>query len=180
MIISIIYGQFVADKLPLAISARRGGIWKPEYRLHSLWLPSLIINPIGLGIFGAALRYRLNWGVLAFGTFLISVGSLSLVPVTVNYLCECFTQYPAEASIILNVYRLVFGLTIPFFVNPWIAAVGVGWVWGMAAIFSALSFGLVVLLIWKGHTVRSWTSPRLLTTEEGMSVVEEHHGGRNS
>jgi hypothetical protein len=85
--IALIYGHLISDRLPLAIAARNGGIWKPEYRLHALWLPALVMNPIGLGIFGAALEYHLSWVVIAVGQVMVTFGSLSIIPITVNYIC---------------------------------------------------------------------------------------------
>ena len=173
---AILYGQWVNDRLPLALSARRGGVWKPEYRLHALWLPSLILNPIGLGLFGAALQYQLHWIVLAIAAFLITIGSLALIGVTVNYICECFIRHPAEASIVVNFYRLAFGLSGNFYITEWTAAVGVGWVWGMAGFFAAGAFGFVIVLMWKGHLIRSWSLAHLESTEEGQHVVHAMHG----
>ena len=85
--IALIYGHLISDRLPLAIAARNGGIWKPEYRLHALWVPALIMNPIGLGIFGAALEYHLSWVVIAVGQAMVTFGSLAIIPITVNYIC---------------------------------------------------------------------------------------------
>src|SRR5260221_7274219 len=72
IVIALIYGHFISDRLPLAICARNGGKWKPEYRLHALWIPALIFNPIGLGLFGAALKHHLSWVVIAVGQVFVT------------------------------------------------------------------------------------------------------------
>jgi len=174
--IALVYGQFVSDRLPLAICARHGGIWKPEYRLHALWVPALIFNPIGLGIFGAALQYKLNWGIIALAQVLVTFGSLAIIPITVNYICECFTKNPAEASITVNAYRLVFGLSVAFYIRQWVAAVSIGWCYGMMAIFAAASFIPIIVLMWKGHTIRQLTVGGLSSSEEGEQVVATKNG----
>jgi hypothetical protein len=84
IIFAWIYGQLVSDRLPLAICSRRGGIWKPEYRLYALILPALVCNPIGLGVFGAALYNRWHWIVLAVAQVIVTFGSLSITPITVK------------------------------------------------------------------------------------------------
>ncbi|KAE8441863.1 hypothetical protein EG329_004218 [Mollisiaceae sp. DMI_Dod_QoI] len=169
---ALIYGHFVSDRLPLYIAARNGGTWKPEYRLHALWIPALIFNPIGLGIFGAALEYHLSWVVIAVGQVFVTFGSFAIVPITVNYICESFVKHPAEASITGNCLRLLFGLSVAFYINQWIAAVNVGWTYGMMAFFDVFSFGFIVLLMWKGHQIREWTVGGLNETEEGEKVIE--------
>lgn len=168
------YGHYLNDKLPLALARRyNGGVWKPEYRLHVLWLPSLILNPIGLGIFGAALQYHLHYMVLALAVFIVTIGSLASVPVTVNYVVECFTKYPAEAGIVIGAYRIVYGLTISFYINPWVEAVDLGWVYGMMAFFAVFSFMFVMLLMWKGHAIRNIQFVSLGSSEEGKRLVGE-------
>lgn len=127
--------------------------------------------PIGLGIFGAALEYHLHYMVLAFGAFLVTFGAMALVPTTTNYVCECFVDRTTEAASVMGLYRLSFGLTVPFFVDPWIAAVGVGWVFGIAAFLSIGLFPCVMLLMWKGHELRQYTLLGLNSNEEGQRIV---------
>lgn len=170
---ALLYGHFVSDRLPLWIAARNGGIWKPEYRLHALWFPAIICNPIGLGLFAAALQYKLSWGVIAVGQVLVTYASLGIIPITVNYACECFTTHPAETAITVNAYRLLFGLSVAFYINQWVSEVTIGWAYGMMAIFDLVSFVFIIILMWKGHSIRQWTVAGLNSSEEGEHVVEE-------
>lgn len=172
IILAQIYGHYLNDWLPLRLSRRNEGTWKPEYRLHTLWLPSLILLPIGLGIFGIAVQYHTHYMVLALGVFLITFSAMLSVPVAVNYVIECFRQHALEASAIMGAYRLAFGLAVPFFVTPWEEAVGIGWVFGMAAFFSIASFMLLVLIMWKGHEIRNLSMHGVASTEEGSKLTE--------
>lgn len=167
-----IYGHFLNDRIPLWLTKRYDGIWKPEYRLHTLWLPSLILLPVGLGIFGAGLQYHLHYMVLAVGAFLITFAGMLSVPVAVNYVAECFKEYAAETGTIMGIYRLIFGLVVPFFITPWEKAVSVGWVFGMAAFFSIGAFGLLVVLMLKGHEIRQLSFKSVASTEEGARVTK--------
>ncbi|KAJ6029274.1 Major facilitator superfamily domain general substrate transporter [Penicillium canescens] len=168
------YGHYLNDRLPLYLARRfNNGVWKPEYRLHVLWIPSLVLNPIGLGIFGAALQYGLHYMVLALGVFVVTVGSLGSVPVTVNYVVECFKGFPAEVGIVVGAYRIVYGLTIGFYIDGWVEAVGVGWVYGMMAFFAVFSFFFVMLLMWKGEIIRGVRFGDLGSSEEGERLVGE-------
>ncbi len=71
----------------------------------------------------------------------------------------------------MGFYRLIFGLTVPFFIDPWIAAVDVGWAFGIAAFLSVASFPCIMLLIWKGHELRQYTFFGLSSNEEGQRLV---------
>ncbi|KAI9930810.1 hypothetical protein MW887_011568 [Aspergillus wentii] len=172
IVIVQIAGHYWNDRLPLALARRfNDGVWKPEYRLHVLWIPSLILNPIGLGIFGATLQYHLHYMVLALAVFIVTIGSLASVPVAVNYVVECFTHHPAEAGIVIGAYRIVYGLTISFYIDPWVEAVDVGWAYGMMAFFAVFSFLFVMLLMWKGEAIRGIRFARLASSEEGERLV---------
>lgn len=95
-----------------------------------------------------------------------------MIPITETYICESFVSHPAEASITSNALRLLFGLSVAFYINEWVADVGVGWCYGMMAFFDIFSFGFIVLLMWKGHQIRQWTVGGLNDTEEGEKVVQ--------
>lgn len=179
LIAAQLYGHLANDRLPLWICKRRGGIWKPEYRLHCLWFPALFMLPIGLGLFGAALQYRVHFMVLALGTFLTVFGSMACAPILTNYLIECFTHLPSECAVIMNAYRLTFGLTTSFYIDPWVASVGDGWVFGMSAFFCIFSFIFVILLMWKGSSVRQIQFKQLASSEEGTKLVEVEVDGKS-
>ena len=171
IIFAQLYGAISNDRLPLWICRRRGGIWKPEYRLHCLWVPSILL-PIGLGIFGASLEYHLHYMVLALGAFLVTFAAMLCVPVSINYFAECFTHHAQESSNIMGAFRLTLGLVIPFYVDPWEAKVGIGWVFGMAAFFSIFGSSLPLLLIWKGERIRQFSFGSVRSDEEGSRMTK--------
>ncbi|KAK4448432.1 MFS general substrate transporter [Podospora aff. communis PSN243] len=163
--IGLVCGHFFSDRIPLWLVARnKDGAWKPEYRLYALWPTNF---------------YRLHWSIMALAQLFVTIGSLVSIPITVNYICECFRTHTVEATLVLNSMRLFLGLSINFYINPWISAVGVGWVYGMMAFFSLFAFlVLVVLMIW-GHAIRALTPFKTGSSEEGQFVLKkrlEDHG----
>lgn len=121
-----LYGHCINDWLLVRLSRRFGEKWKPKYRLYTLWLPSLILLPIGLGMFGVALQYYTHYTILALRVFLIIFSALLSILVTVNYVIECFWQYILEMSVIIGAYRLTFGLAVFFFFIPWERTIDIG------------------------------------------------------
>ena len=148
------WGEALNDRIPLLLS-RRYNAWHPEYRLHTLWLPGLIIMPIGLGLFGAALEYHLHYMVLALGAFFIVFSATAAVPASLNYVVESFERNPQEVGTCMNIYRLLLGLIIPFFLDKWEEAMSIGWVFGTAAFVSLFTWILLMLLMWKGRYFRT-------------------------
>lgn len=72
----------------------------------------------------------------------------------------------------MALFRLSLGLAVPFFVDPWEAKVGVGWVFGMAAFFSILGSCLIALLVWKGEKIRKWSFKSVASDEGGARVTK--------
>lgn len=159
------------DRVPLWACRRLGrGVWKPEYRLFPLLVP-LVLFPIGLGLFGASLQYRLHFMVLALADTIIIFCEHVLAPVIINYVVEGFTHHAAEVIAVLNFYRLILGTIVPFFVNQWEAAVGgAGWVFGMMAFFSLLGFAATGVLAWNGPAIRRLSFASLRASEEGVDL----------
>ena len=73
----------------------------------------------------------------------------------------------------MNAYRLTLALVTPFFIEPWMQRVGVGWVFGMAAFFTIAAFGGIGLLMAMGPRIRGWGFRGVAGTEEGAKVVGE-------
>jgi MFS family permease len=121
-----------------------------------------MILPIGLGLFASALQYHLHWVVLALGSILTFAAGMSVVPIVMTYLCECFPNFVLETQAIMGLYRLAFGLMTTFFVTPWIARVTVGWVFGTGAFLTIPAFALICGLIWLGPKLRKMTFSRLV------------------
>lgn len=92
--------------------------------------------------------------VLAVGSALAAFGVIGAVPISINYIVECFPEHPQEVGAAMNMYRLVLALAIPFFFQQWVAKVGFGWVLGTAAFLSIFVFLLVLLLMVKGPWIR--------------------------
>lgn len=183
--ITVVVAQFISllmsDRLPLWVAERwNKGVWRPEYRVWNMWF-SLIISPVGLAIVAVTLEYHLHYMVLALGTFLVNTAAQLAVPLLINYVVECFTAHAIEVSVVMNCYRLAFGLALAFFVEPWEEVVGKGWVFGMASLFVFGAGVLVMVLAWKGESLRHITPARnLLSSEQGKRVVLIPHDCRET
>ncbi|RAK86464.1 polyamine transporter [Aspergillus costaricaensis CBS 115574] len=162
-----LYGHFISDRLPLYLFHRKSKSqdiepteWRPEYRLHCLWVP-VIMLPIGLGLFGASLEYHYHWVLLALGFLLLTFGAISLLPVAMTYLCECFPNHVSEVSAGMGVWRLILGVLSAVFIAPWNDKVGPGWVFGSAGLITLPAFGGVIILMVFGRQVRQMGVRRL-------------------
>lgn len=165
-----IYGILLNDRIPLWLCRHKGGNWKPEYRLSALMFPPGVLLPIGLGLYGASLQYRLHYMVLALANFIIIFSEHAFLPIVVAYVTECFRGYASEVLAILNFYRLLLGLLVPFFLAKWETQVGPGWVFGMMAIFSIFAFLLLAILGFKGEKMREYAVKRAWESDDDIKV----------
>lgn len=150
------YGVLLNDRLPKYLQKRNNGVWRVEYRLHTAWLPSLIIGPIGCGLFGAALKYHWHYIILAVAEVFIVFAAVAAVPPQTNYIIEIWKAYPQEVSTALNVWRISFAIAVQFFYASWVQKVGVNWVWGTAAFVEVFAFCLIGVLMLAGPQLRRW------------------------
>ncbi len=90
-----------------------------------------------------------------------------------SYACEIFTTSPAEVGIVLNTYRIAFGLSVTFYITPWVDELKFNWTYGLMAFLQVWAFTLVMILMWKGHEIRNYGFAGLLSSEEGEQVIEE-------
>ena len=171
LIVAQMVGTLCNDRIPVWASRRYGkGIWQPEYRIWSMVIPG-IISPIGLGIFGAALQHHYHFMVLALGAFLVELSALLAVPICINYVVECFTGHIIEVAVSMGIFRLALAVSVTFYFEAWSEAVGVGWLFGMAAFFSLFALLLMGLLAWKGSVLRQMSVlPSIATSEAGKVV----------
>lgn len=109
--------------------------------------------------------------VLALACFLGGYATNSMIPVTVNYIIECFEGHASESATFMGFYRLAFSLCLPFFVPAWTQKLGFGWCLGMAA-FSIFAFGGIVLLIWKAKAVRQLLFRSISSNKGGMKIMK--------
>lgn len=141
--------------------------------------PRPVIYPVGLGIFRATLHGHWHYIWLALGTFLITFSGVSGVPACVNYIIEAFTpRYANEATAIMNFYRLIFGIPIPFFLFPCAHKVGVQWVFGMMAFFTVFAFGVILAVMVWGRRLRELSFVHV-KGEDGVTVVMDKVGEKD-
>lgn len=144
-------------------------------------------------------RYHLHCMVLALGTFLVVFGACYSTPISVNYIIECFKTSPLEVAVIMNVYRQILALALPFFIIPWQDAVSPGWqvflgfldsfdantlirrdrLFGMMAFFCVFSTILLSMVIWKGPALRRWSLGKD-PTEDGVRIISSDRSSDTS
>lgn len=109
----------MTDYVSAAISKRRGGYFKPEYRLWCLIVPFLF-GPVGLLLWGFGLEKQMNPYVAIAGIG-ISYAVLCAVPaVGMTYVVDSYRPVAGETITMLTAFKNAFAFGLSFGVTPWI------------------------------------------------------------
>lgn len=105
------------------ITKRRGGYFVPEYRLWTI-VPSAIMAPVGLLLYGFGLGKPLHYMVPIVGTA-ITYAVLSAVSATgLTYVVDNYRSTASETMTAVFAIKNAIAFGIGFSVFPWIARDG--------------------------------------------------------
>ncbi|RMZ78268.1 hypothetical protein DV737_g3983, partial [Chaetothyriales sp. CBS 132003] len=122
--IGCLLGFFVGylnDMSILRLSKRNAGIFEPEMRLW-LALPSIIILPAGILMFGIGLAKGAAWPLLAVGYGVWGFGFSVSADIALAYCTDCYQDIVGDALVGIVFSRNLFSVIVLFTITPWINA----------------------------------------------------------
>ncbi|OBT94853.1 hypothetical protein VE01_06358 [Pseudogymnoascus verrucosus] len=156
-IVGCLVGGPLSDYLVGIISKRRGGYFKPEFRLWCL-IPSFLFGPIGLMLWGGGLGDHLPAMVAIAGSG-ITYGVLCAVPtVAMTYVVDSYRPLAGETMTILTAFKNTFAFGLSFAVVPWLEKDGFVKVSGWMVLIEGLIFLTAIPMYIYGERVQRWTS----------------------
>ncbi|KAI1610876.1 serine/threonine kinase 16 [Exophiala viscosa] len=152
-------GGPLSDWTILYLSRRRNGIYDPELRLWAI-IPFLPFVPAGALMFGIGLNNGVSWPIIAVGLVLYNIGVTPINSIIVTYLTDSYREVIGDAMVAVTVVRNSFSTAFIFALTPWIAVVGVKWVFvTILLIACAILMASGVFIRW-GKTFRHMFAPR--------------------
>lgn len=126
-IIGMMYVSVLSDK----IIQRKKAMNKPatpEDRLHpALTVPSALMLPAGLIIYGWTAEKHVHWIVPMLGTGIMGCGMMGVFMCCQTYLVDSYTQHAASATAANAVIRSTLGAVLPLCGLQLYDAIGLGW-----------------------------------------------------
>lgn len=152
-----LFGLFIcgklSDKIMMQLTAKNGGVRKPEFRLPLMVVGSLLL-PIGLFVYGWSAKYKVHWIVPIIGLAPFGIGMMCAFLPIQTYLIDAFSEYAASAIAAATVLRSLFGAFLPLAGPPMYRALGLGWGNSVLAL-AAILFAPVPLVFWRyGERIR--------------------------
>lgn len=147
------FGHFFNDFLARRYVREHAGIFRPEARLVTNYIGSVLMVP-GLVIVGLALQLHwtpaavvIGWGMYVLGVMLASVAITA-------YALDSYPQASGELCAFINISRLLPGFAVGYFQQPWGEAQGYAVSFGIQAATILLATMILVILQKWGHRIR--------------------------
>ncbi|KAJ9266264.1 hypothetical protein DTO021C3_6986 [Paecilomyces variotii] len=118
--------------------------WRPEYRLHGVWVPICAMAG-GLLTYGLTLQFGKHWIGLAFGWVLVNTGMIGSTVAITAYALEKYPSHATCVSAIINMWRTCGGFSVGYFQPSWVARDGVGVVFGVQAAIVAVCIVVTIV-----------------------------------
>ncbi|KAG8790529.1 hypothetical protein FRC12_011672 [Ceratobasidium sp. 428] len=153
-LVATVGGSKIMNSIYIKLSDKNGGKGKPEYRIPSMFIGTLLV-PIGLFWYGWSAQAKLHFMMPIVGSGIFGAGMMfSFMPIQL-YLVDAFT-YAASAVAAATVIRSSFGFAFPLFGDRLFAALGTG---GgnslLAGISIIVGIPFPLLVFFKGEQMRA-------------------------
>lgn len=158
--IGLFFNLKLVDRIYRTLKARNNNIGKPEFRMPSLAVGS-IISTIGLFWYGWSIG-NTHWIMPNIGALIYTMGTISCLQGMQTYIVDSYQTYAASAMAACAVLRSLCGFGFPLFAPYMYNTLGYGWGTSVLA-FTAMIFG------WGGPFVFWKYGPRLRAMSEYAS-----------
>ncbi|KAI1102348.1 MFS general substrate transporter [Jackrogersella minutella] len=156
----IVFGQ-LTDWI-VKRNQRKGIPHRPEVRITpALTIPSGVVLPIGLFIYGWTTNFGVHWIVPMIGVLVFTFGLMGVMFTIQNYLLDTYPNYAASVTAALAVLRSLLGALLPLAGLEMYNALGLGW---GNSLLAFLSLGLVPMPLFfylYGERLRKRFNPKL-------------------
>ncbi|CAK9436341.1 uncharacterized protein LODBEIA_P08990 [Lodderomyces beijingensis] len=159
-VIGMFYGGQFVDWFTVKMARRNNGIMEPEFRLHTMVVPTLI-NAAGILAYGLGSYYKKHWAISVFigqafmGFAMSSSGAVCLV-----YAVECYEKLTNETLVLILFMRNMIGMIFNFTIASWLTNQGLfGSTWVMFGLALAINGSYLLFTQW-GKDMRRWTRER--------------------
>ncbi|KAK8158883.1 major facilitator superfamily domain-containing protein [Phyllosticta citrichinensis] len=121
--IAAFYTGPVGDRFVLWRARKNAGILEPEFRLW-LFVPSLIILPAGLILWGVGAAHSVHWFGLVFAAGAIACTNTVGITLSVAYAIDSYRALGGESIVTVILVRNTMSFAIGYGITPWVDGMG--------------------------------------------------------
>ncbi|KAK4498038.1 hypothetical protein PRZ48_010694 [Zasmidium cellare] len=159
------------DRLTLYLSTRNRGWREPEFRLWA-FIPSAVIMPCGLIMYGVTSAHGLHWITPIVGTGFVGFGLSVGGTVSIAYIVDCYKDIDTQAVTTIILIRNIVGFAITWGIQPWIDGMGQQNAFILVGVLSFVITGFAGVFIAWGKGMRRWTAGRYAALAAEAARVE--------
>lgn len=150
------YSAFGSNYIVNYFTKRNHGIQEAEFRLWAI-LPTAIICPLGMFLFGVGTQHDWNWFPSYFGLVLIGFGWGCCGDLSMSYLVDCYPKMVLEGMVGVSLINNTVGMIFSFVCVAWNDAMDIQNVFISIGILEFFFIILTVpMMIW-GKKCRKFT-----------------------
>ena len=151
----LVLNFFLIDRIYRALKTKNNGIGRPEFRMPTLLIGSILII-IGLFWYGWAIHGRVHWIMPNIGAAIFAAGTMGCLQGMQTYTVDSYPTYAASAMAACALLRSLAGFAFPLFAPYLYRDPGFGWGTSVLA-FVSVGAGLPAPFVfwWFGGRLRA-------------------------
>ncbi|KAK3647789.1 hypothetical protein LTR56_000686 [Elasticomyces elasticus] len=166
--IGSIWTGWIGDRIVLKMARRNGGMLEPEYRLW-LFVPSLLLIPFGLILWGVGAAHAIHWFGCVFAMGVIALTNTLGIQLSISYCIDSYKDLSGEAMITVIIIRNTMSFAIGYGVTPWVTNMGLQNAFILAAFAGMAQVATFYIFVKYGKNLRRRSAPRYAKYVEKMA-----------
>ena len=157
--IGSVYTGYIGDRIVLKMARRNHGILEPEQRLW-LFLPSLLLIPSGLILWGVGAAHAIHWFGCVFAMGVIALTNTIGLQLSVSYCIDSYKDLAGEAMVTVILVRNTMSFAIGYGLTPWVTNMGLQNAFIVAAFVGMAQCATFFIFVRYGKSLRRSSAPR--------------------
>lgn len=120
---------------------------RPEFRVP-LMLPTALVTPAGLVLYGVAAHFHLHWIIPNIGAAIFAAGLILSFQCAQTYIIDSYERFAASATGAAAFVRTMAGFSFPLFAPNLYDALDIAWGNGVLAGTALLLCLLAPIILW--------------------------------
>lgn len=168
-VLASFYTGWLGDRFVLALARRNRGILEPEQRLW-LFVPSLILVPFGLILWGVGSSRHVQWFGCVFAMGVIGYTNVVGLSLSVSYCVDSYRDLSGEAVVTVILVRNTMSFAINYGLTAWVTDMGYQNAFLVAAFAGMAQCATVFIFIRYGKSMRRRSAARYAKYVDQMAI----------
>ncbi|KAK5134186.1 hypothetical protein LTR08_006846 [Meristemomyces frigidus] len=168
------YTGFIGDRIALKMARRNSGVMEAEHRLW-LFLPSLLLVPFGLILWGVGAAHAVHWFGCVFAMGVIALTNTIGIQLSVSYCIDSYRDLSGEAMVTVILVRNTMSFAINYGLTPWVTDLGLQNAFIIAAFAGIAQCATFFLFVKYGKALRRRSAARYARYVESSVATGMSH-----